>query len=156
MASDFSNDGLMAHGYHVLATILGRFAGVSSLGAGPNEVVGLFPRRVDAGIVDVQSTALADGPAVDNAVMRMVRDLPRRVVVNSSTGALAPRTVAVIAPAAVNWITKVRTAGAGGTSLEGKFLHVKAAGNDGSVLASLEKRGRRGLRKNLWTQAGRR
>ena len=43
----------------------------------------------------------------------------------------------MITPAAVQWITKVRTAGTGGTSLEGKFLHAKSAGNDSSVLASL-------------------
>ena len=86
VASDFSNDGLQNHGYHVLATILGTFASVPSLTAGPNEVVGLFPRRVDARIVDMQATALPDGTAVENAVLRMVRDLPRRVVLNSSTG----------------------------------------------------------------------
>ena len=137
VASDFSNDGVQDHGYHVLATILGRFASVSSLFAGPNEVVGLFPRRVDARIVDVQATALPDGTAVDNAVLRMVRDLPRRVVLNSSTGLEVPLSATTIAPLAISWITKVRTAGAGGSSLEGKFLHVKAAGNDGSVLAAL-------------------
>ena len=137
VASDFSNDGLQNHGYHVLATILGTFASVPSLTAGPNEVVGLFPRRVDARIVDVQATALPDGTAVENAVLRMVRDLPRRVVLNSSTGLEAPLSTAAIAPLAISWITKVRTAGPDGTSLEGKFLHVKAAGNDSSVLAAL-------------------
>ena len=137
VTSDFSNDGLRAHGYHVLATILGRFASVPSLGAGPNEVAGLFPRRVDARIVDMQATALPDGTAIENAVLRLVRDLPRRVVLNSSTGLEAPLAVAAITPLAVNWITKVRTAGTDGTSLEGKFLHVKAAGNDSSVLAAL-------------------
>ena len=71
-----------------------RSRSVSSLDAGPNEVVGLFPRRVDARVVDVQSTALPDGAAVENAVLRMVRDLPRRVVLNSSTGLKVPLSAA--------------------------------------------------------------
>ena len=137
VAADFTTGALREHGYHVLATILGTFATVSTLNAAPNEVVGLFPRRADLRAVDAQSTNLPDRSTVQNAVLRIVRDLPRRVVVNSSTGYQVPISVAASSILAIQWITKVRTAGPGGASLEGKFLHAKAAGNDGSVHAAL-------------------
>lgn len=133
---DFGTGALEDHGYHVLATILGTFSTVGTLNAGPNRVVGLFPRTAAVRVYDIQDSS-AEVPSINNALIRFVRNLSGPVVVSSSTGFETPMSAAEVLPMAVNWIEKVRTAGPGGTSLEGKFLHVKAAGNDFAVHAAL-------------------
>ena len=133
--AEFGTGAVDSHGYHVLATILGTFASVATLNAGPDQVVGLFPRRADTRIQD--RVVVTDRLTAQNEKLRIVRDLPRRVVLNSSVGFKVPVTLAEAIVTGAQWLTKVRTAGHGNTSLEGKFLHVKAAGNENGLLAVL-------------------
>ena len=125
------------HGYHVLGTMLGTFAEVPSLGPDPDRVVGLFPRRTSVRAVDHQSSSFPSGPSGLNEMIRLVRDASGHVVVNSSVGLAAPSTLAAKGPRALIWIELVRTAGPGGTSLEGKFIHAVAAANFSSVHAAV-------------------
>lgn len=130
------------HGYEVLGQMLASFGGDDSpLG----DFTGLVPatdRQVVVRAVDL----LQLGPAQSwlKALLSVVAAASAgggNIVVNTSLGSgytanddlvCAPSTC--VQAAAVNWIKLVRGSG-GGSSLENRFLHVVAAGNDPHVNA---------------------
>ena len=137
----FTHTGLVAHGYHVLGIINGTFPSVPTLSAGPaDKVVGLFPGRSNVQVFDytAKPAGVPNMPEYANDVVRLVRDAPGGVVVNSSIGFKALKTSAQMLPYAQGWIEKVRTAGVNGGSLESRFVHAQAAGNSSGTPAALE------------------
>jgi hypothetical protein len=125
VAADFATGNLMPHGYTVLGMAAGTFepAGgnlavdqVTGLWGGPD-----LPLRV----VDLR-TSIA-GSTMEDRLLQLVQGLTGDVVVSTSLAAgCAPAgcTAEQIRTDALQWIQRVRGAG-----LEGRILHVVAAGN---------------------------
>jgi subtilisin family serine protease len=134
---EFETGAASAHGYHVLGIMAARFDGFteSSPYRGRNLATGIYPGTLPVRVVDGQPSHRFE----NQILLRVLEQLAlgtAPVVVNTSVGFLCSNA----ALAQVNcqnpdhylgeartWIEKVR--GAGGGSLEGKFLHVTAAGN---------------------------
>ena len=126
VAGDFATGNLMAHGYTVLGMAAGTFEPGAAANLAVDQVTGLWggpdlPLRV----VDLR-TSIA-GSTMEDRLLQMVQGLTGDVVVSTSLAAgCAPAgcSAAQIRTDALQWIQRVRGAG-----LEGRFLHVVAAGN---------------------------
>ncbi len=132
VASDFATGNLMAHGYTVLGMAAATFEPLGG-NLAVDQATGLWggpdlPLRV----VDLR-TSIA-GSTLEDRLLQLVGGLAGDVVVSTSLAAgCAPAgcTADEIRTDALQWIQRVRGAG-----LEGRFLHVVAAGNIYSNLLS--------------------
>ena len=123
-ATDFATGALESHGYHVAGIIAGKFGGPATP---RGRVTGMMPGLVQLSVVDLQKRDPLDMQA--RLLMQLRSVASGTVVVNTSLGwNCNTRTTCLpierVRLEAVSWIEKVRTAG-----LEGRFLHVTAAGN---------------------------
>jgi hypothetical protein len=154
---DFTISSPNPHGYHVLGIIAGTFASVPALAAEPDIVVGLFPGTSIVRVFDLAPNPEGEPnlPAYANFVMRLVRDTPGGVVVNTSLQYKPVLSTAQVLPLARAWIEKVRTSGVNGTSLETRFVHAHAAGNSSGAPATLASEpGAAALLPNLTDEEG--
>jgi hypothetical protein len=132
VASDFATGNLMAHGYTVLGMAAATFEPLGG-NLAVDQATGLWggpdlPLRV----VDLR-TSIA-GSTLEDRLLQLLGGLAGDVVVSTSLAAgCAPAgcTAGQIRTDALQWIQRVRGAG-----LEGRFLHVVAAGNIYSNLLS--------------------
>ncbi|MCC6991826.1 MAG: S8 family serine peptidase [Acidobacteria bacterium] len=132
--ADYATSPLEKHGYHVLGTIVGTFAGDTSAAG---LVTGLLPGTSPVRSVDGSSISWA---ALDNRLIQIVAAHSGNVVVNTSLQSACASAAEVAAKCAtapqqaeaVGWLEKVRgtaNIGTAGAGLERKFLHAAAAGN---------------------------
>ena len=125
-AADFATGNVHPHGYSMLGLAAGTFEPGAIANLQADQVTGMWagpdlPLRV----VDLRSRIA--GSTMEDRLLQVIRGLPGDVVVSTSLAAgCAPArcTAAEISTDAVQWIQRVRGAG-----LEGRFLHVVAAGN---------------------------
>lgn len=128
------------HGYHVLGIAATAFDPVPGAGLIADAVTGMYPGALDVRAVDMQ-VGLGSATIADR-LLEEVEDAPGNVVVNTSLQApcetpadeAAYCTFDAARERGLWWIERVR-----GTdpaySLEGKFLHVTAAGNRAAGVA---------------------
>lgn len=134
-ATDYDASTPQQHGYHVLGTIVGTFAGDTSAAG---LVTGLLPGTSTVRSVD-GSSALSV-PAFDNRLVQIITAHSGNVVLNTSLGSDC-RTPAAAARNCVGalqqtlgaaWLERVRgtaNVGTAGVGVERKFLHAVSAGN---------------------------
>lgn len=132
---DYGTTSPSEHGYHVLGIVSATFGGAPSLG---NLATGLYPDTTVARAVDHRFVFRSPAPTAANRIVSMIRgNASGRIVLNTSFGTdcRTPAAVASICTAAyagrqgLDWIEKVRGSTTAGPNVEGKFVHLSAAGN---------------------------
>jgi hypothetical protein len=125
-AADFATNNPLAHGYTILGLAAAAFepGAVGDLPA--DQVTGMWPGPdIPLRVVDLRRTVA--GSTTQDRLLQMIGGLSGDVVVNTSFEdgcARAGCTAQQIEADARQWIRRVRDSG-----LEGRFLHVSAAGN---------------------------
>ena len=133
------------HGYEVLSVVSANFGGGNENPSRPGLVTGMFPAKVDLRACDHVGRTFSQ---VANCMVAVIRSTttgtpPRRLVLNTSIGD-PPRCIAlteeeaneVAEAGAMRWLRRLRGStwlpgtGVPGSSLEHRFLHVAAAGNN--------------------------
>jgi hypothetical protein len=132
---DYGTSGTDRHGYHVLGIIAGTFGGPPTT---TGLVTGLLPATTRLRAIDL-ATAGVVWSLLENRIVQLARLDGGNVVVNTSLGYNCPspqveqlvcNPVSASGPA-VTWLERLRLGdvGVAGSGLEGRVLHVTAAGN---------------------------
>jgi hypothetical protein len=125
-AADFATGNPHTHGYTVLGLAAATFEPGATADLVADQATGMWPGPgLPLRVVDLRRRIA--GSTLQDRILQLVRGLSGHVIVNTSLAdgcAPAGCTVQGIERDARQWITRVRQSG-----LEGRFLHVSAAGN---------------------------